>query len=202
MACFLGSSLASFCQQHEQRYGPARHCLFAGQCPPTSSSCSKRQWQILVACRAEVTASLKGRNEPRNFEAQGKRRPNSTTKSSATIRPFEFLLKANHLKPDDINSGGPWTRDLDAGHYDVAEKWYRAAILKKSGRYVSLAGLRGGHWEKVTQAAESDCQPEKVDLQPSGLTTFKGKLASLKAERNQSILDGNAKDQLLTSYTR
>ena len=73
--------------------------------------------------------------------------------------------------------------NLDAGHYDVAEKWYRAAILKKSGDTVSLAGLAAATLGKGdAQAAEQAiANLEKVDPNSQDLPQFKDKLASLKA---------------------
>src|SRR5215208_5578408 len=83
--------------------------------------------------REEVAASLeKARREPNNFEAQVK-----AAELYYQIQRYdpsiELLLKANQLRPDDYQTiVALGLVNLDAGHYDIAEKWYKAALLKKS----------------------------------------------------------------------
>ena len=90
----------------------------------------------------EVTASLeKARNEPKNFEAQVKA-AELYYQIQRYDQAIEYLLKANQLKPTDYRTvvilG---VVNLDAGHYDTAEKWYRAAMKMKSDDVMVLAGL-------------------------------------------------------------
>src|SRR5215213_3747700 len=76
--------------------------------------------------REEVAASLeKARNEPQNFEAQV-----TAARLYYQIQRYdqaiEFLLKANSIKPTDYQTvAALGVVNLDAGHYDQAEKWYR-----------------------------------------------------------------------------
>src|SRR5215467_7409011 len=81
------------------------------------------------AMRAQVTAQIeKARQEPNNFDAQI-----NAAKLYYQIQRYdqaiELLLKANALKPTDYQTvvflG---VANLDAGHYETAEKWYRAAM--------------------------------------------------------------------------
>jgi tetratricopeptide (TPR) repeat protein len=134
--------------------------------------------------QAEVTAQLeKARSEPNNFEAQVK-----AAELYYQIQRFdpaiEFLLKANQLKPDDYQTllllG---LVNLDAGHYDVSEKWYRAALLKKSDDVAALAGLTAATLGKgdAKAAEQAVANLEKIDPTSEDLPRFKERLASLKA---------------------
>ncbi len=136
------------------------------------------------AMRQEVTASLeKARTEPKNFDAQVK-----AAQLYYQIQRFdqaiEYLLKANQLKPTDYQTvvflG---IANLDAGHYDVAEKWYRAALKMKPDDTTVLAGLAFATLEKGDAKAAEDAiaQLEKADPSAQDLPNFKNKLASLKA---------------------
>ena len=175
-----------FASNMSQRYGPgAPTVLSAGQMPgdhpPVAPNASG---QNPGGMQAEVTASLeKARNEPKNFEAQVK-----AAELYYQIQRYdpaiEFLLKANQLKPDDYQTlVALGLVNLDAGHYDVAEKWYRAAILKKSDDTVSLAGLAAATLGKgdARAAEQAIANLEKVDPTSQDLPQFKDKLASLKA---------------------
>jgi tetratricopeptide (TPR) repeat protein len=137
------------------------------------------------AMQAEVTALLaKARNEPNNFEAQL-----TAAELHYQIQRYdsaiEFLLKANKLRPDDfrtlVNLG---LVNLDAGHYEVAEKWYRAALAKKSDDLPSVAGLCAATLGKgdAKAAEEAIAQLEKLDPNGQDLPQFRERLASLKAK--------------------
>lgn len=134
--------------------------------------------------QAEVTAQLeKARSDPKNFEAQVK-----AAELYYQIRRYdpaiEFLLKANQLKPDDYPTlVALGLVNLDAGHYDVSEKWYRAALLIKKDDVVTLAGLAAATLGKgdAKAAEQAIANLEKVDPSSEDLTQFKEKLASLKS---------------------
>jgi tetratricopeptide (TPR) repeat protein len=134
--------------------------------------------------QAEVTAQLeKARSEPNNFEAQVK-----AAELYYQIQRFdpaiEFLLKANQLKPDDYKTVVLLGLvNLDAGHYDVSEKWYRAALLKKSDDVAALAGLAAATLGKgdAKAAEQAIANLEKVDPTSEDLPRFKDRLATLKA---------------------
>lgn len=134
--------------------------------------------------QAEVTASLeKARNEPQNFDAQIK-----AAQLYYQIQRFdqaiEYLLKANQLRPTDYQTVATLGMvNLDAGHYDVAEKWYRAALKMKSDDVMVLSGLAAATLEKGDAKAAEDAiaQLEKADPNAQDLPNFKNRLASLKA---------------------
>ena len=174
-----------FASTMNQRYGPgAPTALSSGQLPgdhpplganPDAPASGNMQ--------AEVTAQIeKARNEPKNFEAQV-----NAADLFYQIRRFdqaiEFLLKANQLKPDDYRTivllG---VTNLDAGHYDVAEKWYKAALMKKSDDLVTLAGLAEATLAKgdARAAEQAIANFERADPNSEDLPRFREKLATLK----------------------
>ena len=138
------------------------------------------------AMQQEVTASLeKARNEPKNFDAQIKA-AQLYYQIQRYDQSIEYLLKANQLKPTDYQTVVTLGLvNLDAGHYDTAEKWYRAALKMKSDDVMVLAGLAATTLEKGDAKAAEDAiaQLEKVDPNAEDLPNFKTKLASLKAAR-------------------
>jgi len=136
------------------------------------------------AMRAEVAASLeKARNEPNNFDAQVKA-AELYYQIQRYDQAIEFLLKANTLKPTDYRTVVILGMvNLDAGHYDTAEKWYRAAMKMKSDDAMVLSGLAAATLERGDAKAAEDAiaKLEKVDPNSQDLPQFRDKLASLKA---------------------
>lgn len=136
------------------------------------------------AMRGEVAAQLeKARNEPNNFDAQFK-----AAQLYYQIQRFdqaiEFLLKANALKPTDYPTVvALGVANLDAGHYETAEKWYRAALKMKSDDVQVLSGLAFATLEKGDAKAAEDAiaKLEKADPNSQDLPQFRDKLATLKA---------------------
>jgi len=134
--------------------------------------------------REEVAASLeKARSEPKNFDAQ--------IKAAALYyqiqrydQAIEFLLKANQIQPTDYQTVATLGMvNLDAGHYDQAEKWYRAAMKMKSDDTMVLSGLAAATLEKGDAKAAEDAiaQLERVDPNSQDLPQFRDKLATLKS---------------------
>ena len=142
------------------------------------------QGQDPQAVREQVAASLeKARSEPNNFEAQVKA-AELYYQIQRYDQAIEFLLKANQLKPTDYRTVVILGMvNLDAGHYDTAEKWYRAAMKMKSDDVMVLAGLAAATLEKGDANAAEDAiaKLEKVDPNSQDLPQFRDKLASLKA---------------------
>ena len=133
--------------------------------------------------QAEVTASIeKARSEPQNFEAQLKA-AELYYQIQRYDQSIEYLLKANQLKPTDyqtvVNLG---MVNLDAGHYDTAEKWYRAAMKMKTDDSVVLAGMAETMLQKgdAKAAEEAIASFEKLEPTSQDLTRFKTKLTELK----------------------
>jgi tetratricopeptide (TPR) repeat protein len=176
-----------FASTMNQRYGPAAPAaLSSGQMPADHPPVGPNAGtQTSGGMQAEIATQLeKARSEPKNFEAQIK-----AAELYYQIQRYdpaiEFLLKANQLKPDDYQTlVALGLVNLDAGHYDIAEKWYRAALLKKSDDVVTLAGLAAATLGKgdAKAAEQAIANLEKVDPSSQDLPQFKDKLASLKAK--------------------
>jgi Flp pilus assembly protein TadD len=136
------------------------------------------------AVREQVAASLeKARNEPKNFDAQVKA-AELYYQIGRYDQSIEFLLKANQIQPTDYRTVTLLgLTNLDAGHYETAEKWYRAALKMRQDDVMVLAGLAAATLEKGDEKAAEDAiaQLEKVDPNSEDLPNFKTKLASLKA---------------------
>ena len=137
------------------------------------------------AMRAEVAGQLeKARNEPNNFEAQIKA-AQLYYQIQRYDQAIEFLLKANTLKPTDYQTVVALAvTNLDAEHYDTAEKWYRAAMKMKSDDVMVLAGLADATLKKGDAKAAEDAiaKLEKVDPNAEDLPNFRTRLASLKSK--------------------
>lgn len=175
-----------FASSMNQRYGPGAPTAASSSAalpsdhPPVGSNAGAPSSGNM---QAEITAQIeKARKEPNNFEAQIK-----AAELYYQIQRFdpaiELLLKANQLKPDDYQTlVALGLVNLDAGHYDVAEKWYKAALLKRSDDVVTLSGLAAATLGKgdAKAAEQAIANLEKVDPTSEDLPRFKDRLASLK----------------------
>ena len=173
-----------FASTMNQKYGPGAPVATAGQNlpgdhPPVGANTAGNP----AGMQAEVTASIeKARNEPKNFEAQLKA-AELYYQIQRYDQSIEYLLKANQLKPTDyqtvVNLG---MVNLDAGHYDTAEKWYRAALKMKSDDVMVLAGMAETMLQKknAKEAETAIAQLEKVDPNSQDLARFKSLLEELK----------------------
>ena len=156
---------------------PADHPPIAGQGQGQGSSDPQ-------GMRAEVASQLeKAKNEPNNFDAQVQA-AELYYQIQRYDQAIEFLLKANQLKPTDYRTVVILGMvNLDAGHFDTAEKWYRAAMKMKSDDIMVLAGLADATLKKgdAKGAEEAIAKLEKVDPNAEDLPNFRDRLASLKA---------------------
>lgn len=135
---------------------------------------------------AQVQASIeKARNEPKNFDAQVEA-AELYYQIQRYDQAIEYLLKANEIKPTDYRTVVLLGLvNLDAGHYDTSEKWYRAAMKMKSDDVMVLAGLAAATLQKGDAKAAEDAiaRLEKVDPNSEDLPQFRDKLASLKGNK-------------------
>jgi tetratricopeptide (TPR) repeat protein len=135
---------------------------------------------------AQVQAAMKqAREQPSNFDAQL-----TAAKLEYQIQRFdqaiEYLLIANKLKPNDFNVLGMLgVANMDAGHFDAAEKWYRAALIKKPEDIPVLDGLCAVLLSKgdAKGAEEAINKLAKVDPSNQDLQQFKDKLAEIKSAK-------------------
>ena len=72
--------------------------------------------------------------------------------------------------------------NLDGGHFDAAEKWYKAALIKTPNDVPLLDGLCAALLSKgdAKAAEEAINKLAKVDPTNQDLPQFRDKLASLK----------------------
>jgi len=133
--------------------------------------------------RAQVTADLeKARNEPQNFDAQVKA-AELFYRIGRFDQALEFLLKANQLKPSDYTTVVSLGMvNLDAKHYEQAEKWYRAALKMKQDDVMVLAGLAEATLQNkdAKGGEEAIVMLEKVDPSSQDLPRFREMLSGLK----------------------
>lgn len=134
--------------------------------------------------REQVTSSIaKAKSEPQNFDAQ-MQAAELYYQIQRYDQAIEFLLKANQLKPTDYRTVVLLGMvNLDASHFDVAEKWYRAALKIKQDDTMVLSGLAAATLQKGDAKAAEDAiaQLEKVDPTSADLPQFKEKLTALKS---------------------
>ena len=133
--------------------------------------------------RAQVTADIeKARNEPQNFDAQVKA-AELFYRIGRFDQAIEFLLKANQLRPTDYNTVVMLAViNLDARHYEPAEKWYRAALKMKQDDIMVLAGLAEATLQKgdAKGGEEAIGMLERVDPNSQDLPRFRQMLTNLK----------------------
>ncbi len=128
------------------------------------------------------TAMKQARENPNDFEAQV-----TAAKLEYQIQRFdqaiEYLLAANKIKPTDADVVAMLAvANLDGGHFDAAEKWYRAALIKTPNDVPLLDGLCAALLSKgdAKAAEEAINKLAKVDPTNQDLAQFRDKLAALK----------------------
>ena len=177
-----------FSSTMNQKYGPgapvvagpgASQALPADHPPVGAQNGSGDQSQM----REQVTSQIqKAKDDPKNFEAQL-----GAAELYYQIQRYdqaiEYLMKANALQPTDYRTlvllG---LVNLDASHFDVSEKWYRAALKIKQDDVMVLSGLAAATLGKgdARAAEEAIAKLEKQDPNSVDLPQFKEKLATLK----------------------
>jgi tetratricopeptide (TPR) repeat protein len=133
LGCIIGFIFANSVNQ--RGYEPRTNAMNpAGQnpnLPPDHPQLPMNGVADQEGMNAAVTEAIqRARTEPNNFEAQV-----AAAQLYYRIQRYdeaiEFLLKANQLRPDDyattVRLGDA---NFDAGHFETAEKWYTAALVK------------------------------------------------------------------------
>jgi tetratricopeptide (TPR) repeat protein len=124
----------------------------------------------------------RARSNPKDFEAQIMA-ANLEYQIGQYDEAIKFLLTANQIKPDDYNTvANLGMVNMDGGHLDAAEKWYRAALAKRPGDVAVLDGLcnvllTAG---KKQQAEEMINKLAKADPANQDLAQFRDRLSKLK----------------------
>lgn len=128
------------------------------------------------------TAMKQARENPNDFDAQV-----TAAKLQYQIQRYdqaiEYLLAANKVKPTDWDVLAMLgVANLDAGHFDAAEKWYKAALQQKPNDMPTIDGLCAALLSnnKAKEAEEAINKLAKIDPTNQDLPQFRSKLDELK----------------------
>jgi tetratricopeptide (TPR) repeat protein len=172
-----------FASSMSQKMQPASMSQLPADHPPVAGQDAGPGGGNPEQVRAQVTADLeKARNEPQNFDAQVKA-AELFYRIGRFDQAIEFLLKANQLKPTDYNTVVTLGMvNLDAKHYEQAEKWYRAGLKMKQDDVMVLAGLAEATLQNkdAKGGEEAIAMLEKVDPSSQDLPRFREMLTNLK----------------------
>ena len=173
-----------FASSMSQKMQPASMSQLPADHPPVAGQDAGPGGGNPEQVRAQVTADIdKARNDPKNFDAQVKA-AELYYRIQRYDQAIEFLLKANQLKPTDYNTIVTLGMvNFDAGHYEPAEKWFRAAIKMKPDDVTVLEGLTDTTLQKkdAKAAEEALAQLEKADPNSQELPRFREMLSGLKS---------------------
>ena len=181
----VGFMFASSITQREATSSPSARTQAL---PPDHPATGDGQQTTPGQMQAEVTAALdQARKEPNNFEAQLK-----AAELYYRINRFDdaigYLVKANQLRPDDYETVATLgVVNLDAGHYETAEKWYKAALLKKPDDVRVLAGICVVNLQqgKVKESEDAIAKLAKADPNSEDLSRFREQLNKLKTDKSK-----------------
>jgi len=134
--------------------------------------------------QAQVSSALEqAKKDPNNFEAQLK-----AAELYYQIQRYDeaiaYLIKANQIQPDNYETvANLGMVNMDAGHFETAEKWYKAALVKKPDDVRVLDGLCVVFLEqgKIKESEDAIAKLAKADATNQDLPQFRDKLAKLKA---------------------
>jgi tetratricopeptide (TPR) repeat protein len=172
-----------FASSMSQKTQPASMSQLPADHPPVAGQDAGPGGGNPEQVRAQVTADLeKARDEPQNFDAQVKA-AELFYRIGRFDQAIEFLLKANQLKPTDYNTVVTLGMvNLDAKHYEQAEKWYRAGLKMKQDDVMVLAGLAEATLQNkdAKGGEEAIAMLEKVDPSSQDLPRFREMLTNLK----------------------
>jgi tetratricopeptide (TPR) repeat protein len=124
----------------------------------------------------------RARSNPKDFDAQIMA-ANLEYQIGQYDESIKFLLTANQIRPDHYGTiANLGMVNMDAGHVDAAEKWYRAALTKDPKDVQVLDGLsnvllkagKAGPAEQIINRLAA-VDPTNEDLAP-----FRTRLAELK----------------------
>lgn len=129
----------------------------------------------------------KARKDPKDFDAQI-----MAARMEYQIGQYDeaitFLLTANQIKPDNydviVMLG---EANMDARHWDAAEKWYKAAQAKNPKDVAVAASLAFISLQKadLKTAEKMIANLEKLSPESPDLQNFKNKLSELKSAQGK-----------------
>lgn len=156
---------------------PANH-------PPIGSDQGADPQQVFQ----QVQAAMKqARENPNDFEAQL-----TAAKLEYQVQRYdqaiEYLLKANQLRPDNLDVVAMLGEaNMDGKHWDAAAKWYRAVLTKRPDDLTSLDGLCFVLLNMADAKAAEDAinKLAKVDPSNQDLSQFRDRLSELKSSKSR-----------------
>jgi tetratricopeptide (TPR) repeat protein len=180
----VGFIFASTTMQREAANGSiSRTQQIPADHPPIGADGTGAPQQAPGQMQASVLAALdKARKEPNNFDAQ-KQAAALYLQIQRFDQAIDYLIKANQLKPDDFEIVATLGEaNMDAGHYEAAERWYKAALVKQPDNIPVLDGycfvlLKQGN---AKAAEEAIAKLAKIDPNNQDLSQFRQTLAGLK----------------------
>ena len=153
--------------------------------PPVESSGASGDPQQTMQ---EVQQTIaKARNDPKDFDAQI-----AAARLEYQIQQYDeaikFLLTANQIKPDNydvlVMLG---IVNANAGHWDAAEKWYKAAATRNPKDVTVASSLADISLRKGDVAASEKAitNLEKIEPTSPDLAGFRTRLAELKSAQGK-----------------
>jgi tetratricopeptide (TPR) repeat protein len=124
----------------------------------------------------------KARSNPKDFNAQIMA-ANLEYQIGQYDESIKFLLTANQIQPDHYGTiANLGMVNMDAGHVEAAEKWYRAALAKNPNDVAVLDGLSNVLLKagKAGPAEEIINRLAKADPTNEDLPQFRSRLDELK----------------------
>jgi tetratricopeptide (TPR) repeat protein len=185
----MGFLLAGSITQREaaQRAGTSQ--AQAGQnLPPNHPPVSSDQGADPQQVFQQVQAAMKqARENPSDFEAQL-----TAAKLEYQVQRYdqaiEYLLKANQLKPDNLDVVAMLGEaNMDGKHWDAAAKWYRAVLTKRPDDLTSLDGLCFVLLNLGDAKGAEDAINKLAKIDPSNqdLSQFRDRLSQLKSSKSK-----------------
>lgn len=148
--------------------------------PPIDNASSGNQQQMMEQVQETIA---RARNNPKDFDAQI-----MAARLEYQIQQYDeaikFLLTANQLKPDNydvlVMLG---EANMDAQHWDAAEKWYKAAQAKNSKDVAVAASLAFVSLQRgdAKTAERAIANLEKLSPDSPDLQNFRNRLNELKS---------------------
>lgn len=152
--------------------------------PPIDNAGAGDQQQSMEQVQQTIA---KARNNPKDFDAQI-----MAARLEYQIQQYDeaikFLLTANQIRPDDyeviLNLG---IVNANAGHWDAAEKWYKAAAVKNPKDVTVASSLADISLRKGDVAASEKAIKNLERIEPSSadLGGFRSRLAELKSAQGK-----------------
>ena len=152
--------------------------------PPIDNTGGGDQQQSMEQVQQTIA---RARNNPKDFDAQI-----MAARLEYQIQQYDeaikFLLTANQLKPDNydvlVMLG---EANMDAQHWDAAEKWYNAAQANNAKDVAVAASLAVVRLQRgdVKTAERAIANLEKLSPDSPDLQNFKNKLTELKAGQSK-----------------